>query len=272
MGAVAITRVINACVLLEFSTGAVLTDPYFDSHWFMRFEEPIGLGVHDLPQLAAILGGHGVFDHWQPQSLRSYAHRATTAVFASTTRMARTAWRAGFADVAVLGWGERREPALGLTVWCVPGERVAGMRTNSYVISDGNATVFIGTEARNLGPIDDVAANHRIDIAILPVNGARMLGRRLVMDAATAVEAAGRLGARMLVPIHYSQRPLPLILRAEVGTFAVEEGNAGSNMRVAVLAPGVRTVLTTAQTGRTAVLSRTQAGSSGLQLPPNGGP
>ena len=81
MTAIAITRIVNATVLIELASGSILTDPYFDSHWFMRFDEPIGLRADQLPPLAAILGGHGVFDHWQPRSLRAYptatSHRYT---------------------------------------------------------------------------------------------------------------------------------------------------------------------------------------------------
>jgi L-ascorbate metabolism protein UlaG (beta-lactamase superfamily) len=61
-----ITRVVHACVLLELGEDAVLTDPYFEQRWFMRLKEPIGMSVAELPRLTAILGGHGVFDHWQP--------------------------------------------------------------------------------------------------------------------------------------------------------------------------------------------------------------
>ena len=77
----AITRVINACVLLELGGDAVLTDPYFTNHWFMRFREPIGLTAHQLPRLSAILGGHSVFNHWQPSSLAPYEFKQTTPVF-----------------------------------------------------------------------------------------------------------------------------------------------------------------------------------------------
>jgi L-ascorbate metabolism protein UlaG (beta-lactamase superfamily) len=43
--ALSITRVVNACVLLELGEAAVLTDPYFQAHWFMRMHEPVGLEV-----------------------------------------------------------------------------------------------------------------------------------------------------------------------------------------------------------------------------------
>ncbi|MBL4686795.1 MAG: hypothetical protein JKY37_19515 [Nannocystaceae bacterium] len=59
----------TAYVLLQLGQDAVLTDPYFASHWFMRFRESVGMAVEELPKLSAIIGGHSVFDLWQPRSL-----------------------------------------------------------------------------------------------------------------------------------------------------------------------------------------------------------
>jgi L-ascorbate metabolism protein UlaG (beta-lactamase superfamily) len=81
-GSFAVTRVLNASVLLELPGGAVLTDPFFEPPWYLRFDEAAGLSAGQLPPLAALLGGHRVTDHWQPRSLRSYPYREGTAVYA----------------------------------------------------------------------------------------------------------------------------------------------------------------------------------------------
>jgi L-ascorbate metabolism protein UlaG (beta-lactamase superfamily) len=242
-GELAVTRVVNATVLLELPGGALLTDPYFDDHWFMRFREPIGMRVDELPPLAAILGGHGVFDHWQPRSLRRYPHARTTPVFVAIPRMARAARRAGFEHVEVLAWGETRVIDRDITVTCVPGERVTGMTTNSYVVTSGPITVFVGTEARRLDPIRAVARAHPIGVAVLPINGARLLGRPLVMDARTALDATEVLGAHTLVPIHYSQRPVPGLLRCPSGLADLEREAMGRSVAVRVCPPGMRTLV-----------------------------
>jgi L-ascorbate metabolism protein UlaG (beta-lactamase superfamily) len=217
---VAITRIVNATVLIEVAGAAILTDPYFDAHWFMRFDEPIGRRADQLPPLAAILGGHGVFDHWQPRSLRTYPYRSTTPVYVANNWMARTARRSGMPAVEVLRWGQERKLGADLVVTSVPGERIIGMRTNCYVIASAEANVYIGTEARDLAAIRAVSADHRIDVAILPINGARLVGRRLVMDAPAALRAAQLLGAHTLIPIHYGQRPIPPILAHPVASTA----------------------------------------------------
>jgi L-ascorbate metabolism protein UlaG (beta-lactamase superfamily) len=238
---IAITRIINATVLIELAGGSILTDPYFDRHWFMRFDEPIGLRADQLPLLAAILGGHGVFDHWQPKSLRPYPHHGVTPVFVANNLMAHSARKAGMHTVEVLGWGDQRKLGADLAVTSVPGERITGMRTNSYIVSSAGVSIFIGTEARDLGPIRAVATNHRIDVAILPTNGARLLGRRLVMDAPTAVRAAQLLGAHTLVPIHYAQRPLPPLLATTSPIHDLhKELTHASGLQVEILPPGLR--------------------------------
>jgi L-ascorbate metabolism protein UlaG (beta-lactamase superfamily) len=146
----AVTRVINACVLLELGDDAVLTDPYFTSHWFMRFREPIGLGVSQLPRLSAILGGHSVFDHWRPSSLGGYPYKQTTPVFVATKSMAASARSAGFEKVEILEWGERRRISGALELEVAPAQTVAGLKVNNYVLSTRDMRVFFGSEARDL--------------------------------------------------------------------------------------------------------------------------
>jgi L-ascorbate metabolism protein UlaG (beta-lactamase superfamily) len=214
---VTITRVINPCALIEVAGRAVLTDPYFDHHWFVPMNEPIGLRADQLPALAAILGGHRVFDHWQPRSLRGCPNRSTTPVLVASAGMARRARRAGFDQVEVIGWHETRGLGEGLTVECLPGERSGGMTTNAYLLTTPTVSVYVATEARHLEPITAFAASRQVDIAVLPIDGLRFAGRRLVMNAREALTAALTLGARTLVPIHYSQRSIPGLLACTSG-------------------------------------------------------
>lgn len=225
---VAVTRVVNACVLLDLDGEHVLTDPCFRPPRGIRFREPFGLRVEDLPVLTAIVVGHRVPDHWQPRSLQRYERRRETPVFVPTARMARAARRCGLAHAEVLRWGETRT-AGGLRIDCVPGERITGMRTNAYVITGASCSVLVATEARSVVPGEPV------DVAVLPIDGSRLLGRRLVMDAPTAAVAADRLGA-VLVPIHHSLRSRSPLLDCPSGPHELPP-------HVRVLDVGVRTVV-----------------------------
>lgn len=118
------------------------------------------------------------------------------------------------------------------------------MVTNSYLLSSAGRTVFVGTEACGLAPIRAAAAARRVDVALLPIDGTRLFGRRLVMDAAVAVEAARILGAQTLVPIHYAVRGLPGLLRCPSGPLDLPGPDAGpGSLAVRVLPTGLRTVI-----------------------------
>lgn len=231
-----VTRVVNACVLMTLDGVAVVTDPYFEARWFMRMREPIGLRVAGLPKLAAILGGHGVFDHWQPGSMSAYAFKRETPVFVATAAMARKALKAGFSLVEVIEWGARRHLAKGVTLEVSGGEVVAGLRTNHYVLA-GSRRVFVGTEARSLEPL---SAARPVDVALLPIDGSSLLGQPLVMNAAEAVEGARVLGAKVLIPFHYALRPVWPLLTTPSSIADLQPGNAG--LDVIRLAPGERWV------------------------------
>ena len=105
----AITRVANACVLLELNGHAVLTDPWFTERWYLRRGEPLGLGITELPPLTAIVATSFAANHWDLRALREYNHKTTTPVYVSTSRMARQARALGYPLVERLGWDEVRE-------------------------------------------------------------------------------------------------------------------------------------------------------------------
>jgi L-ascorbate metabolism protein UlaG (beta-lactamase superfamily) len=239
---VAITRIVNACVLLEFGDEAVLTDPYFRGHWFMRFREPIGLVVEQLPKLTAILGGHGVFDHWQPSSMHAYPFKAEAKVYVATRGMMTAARSAGFGDVEVLEWGAQRQLSASLGVEVTPRQTVTGMRVNNYVLTAGALRVFVGTEARDLEPLREYRRTRPpAHVVVAPIDGSSLLGHKLVMGPREAIAAAQILGARVLVPIHYANRSIPLLMQTP-GTIdeLLRLAKSARDLEVVRLAPGER--------------------------------
>ena len=208
-----VTRVVNASVLVESTNAAVLTDPYFTSHWFMRMREPIGVRPEELPKLSAIVGGHSVFDHWQPRSLEGYPHKRETPVFVATASMRKSALAAGFTDVEVVRWGERRRLSDDLEIEVVPAQRTAGFDVNNYVFTFPDVRVFFGSEARDIEPLRRYRSeSSSSDLALLPIDGSTLLGKKLVMNADDAIAAARALGANTLIPIHYAMKAIPPLL------------------------------------------------------------
>jgi L-ascorbate metabolism protein UlaG (beta-lactamase superfamily) len=52
---VAVTRIINSCVLIEIGGYAVLGDPWFHDRWYLRFGEMPGMRISELPKLGVVL-------------------------------------------------------------------------------------------------------------------------------------------------------------------------------------------------------------------------
>lgn len=211
-----ITRVINPCALITVDDATFLTDPYFESLRRLPMNEPIGARTDELPELAAVLGGHGAFDHWQLKSLRGVLP-PDLPVLVAHRRMLDRARRAGFVDVRQTSDGDRVQVTTSVAVTTVRGDRVMRNPTNHYLIQGDAGTVYVGTEACSLEPMRRVGGTHPIDIAVLPIDGLNFAGKQLVMDAETAIEAALALGARILAPFHYSQRSVPPLIRCRSG-------------------------------------------------------
>jgi L-ascorbate metabolism protein UlaG (beta-lactamase superfamily) len=240
---VSVTRVANACVLLEMDGHAILTDPWFTERWYLRRGEPLGLRVDELPRLTAIVATSFAANHWDLRALRDYPHKADTPVFVSAARMVRQARAIGYRLVEHLRWDETRDLTPTLSVEAVPAGRTLLWRNNAYVFSSDRTRVFFG------GEIEDVALVERyrgrrapVDVALLPVNGLRpVLGPPLVMGPRQAVAAAVTLGARTLLPVHdaHADDPLSLIFRRH-GSAVEAKALARPGLDVVCLTPGQR--------------------------------
>ena len=242
-----ITRVINACVLLEIGEDVVLTDPYFRNPGYHGIEEPVGMPVEALPKLSAIIGCLGVFDHWQIRSLDSYAYKQQTPIFCATNSMARKAKAAGFTQVEVVQWNEARQISERLSLEVLPAQHAAGMRVNNYLLDTPNLRIFFGSEACDLKPLREYRerANSRpIDVVFAPVNGLKLFGLlKLVMGGEEAVEATRILGAKTLVPIHDAHRRNLLFMVSPSSSGASAQAAAkvmGDEIHVVRLATGER--------------------------------
>src|ERR1041384_7319645 len=100
---IAVTRVVNSCVLLELDGHAVLTDPWFTERWWLRRGEPLGLGISELPPLAAIVVTNLATNHWDLRGLRALPAKEATPVYVPTAGMARRARALGFTRAEPLG-------------------------------------------------------------------------------------------------------------------------------------------------------------------------
>ena len=243
----AVTRIVNSCVLLEMRGRAVLTDPWFTERWHLHRGEGLGRSVADLPRLTAIVGSHLVPNHWDIRALAGDdGQRLSVPVITSHHRMTRQAHSAGFTAVYQLAPGDHVDLDGDVRVEALAAGAPFDLKNNSYVLSVPGLRVFFGGEARDLAPIRRHAdAAPPVDVALLPVNGLHVLfGPDLVMDAANAVEAARLLGARALVPIHDAHArdfPYAFVRRSSTGNDARAVAvTAAPALDVVLLHTGVR--------------------------------
>jgi L-ascorbate metabolism protein UlaG (beta-lactamase superfamily) len=238
-----VTRVANACVLLELNGHTVLTDPWFTERWYLRRGEPLGLTVSQLPPLTAIVATSFAANHWDLRALREYRHKSRTPVYVSTSRMARQARALGYSQVERLGWDETRELAAGLSVEAVPAGRTMKWPNNAYVLSSGGTKVFFGGEIADVAWLERYRAKRGpVTVALLPVNGLRpVIGPSLVMGPRQAVAGANAVDARVLVPIHdaHANDVLSLVFRRH-GSAEEAAAMAGADLDVVCLPPGER--------------------------------
>jgi L-ascorbate metabolism protein UlaG (beta-lactamase superfamily) len=240
---IAITRVVNSCVLLEMDGHAVLTDPWFTERWWLRRGEPLGLCIPDLPPLTAIVVTNLATNHWDLRALRDLPAKESTPLYVPTRGMARRARSLGFLRAERLTWGETRDIAPGVSLRVVPSGRTLVWPNNAYVFTAAGGRVFFGGEMGEVAPLERYRAEHpQVDLALLPVNGLRPLfGPSLVMGPGQAVAGSSALGARVLVPVHdaHGHDPLSWLFRT-AGTASDAVALAGPELRVMDLPTGKR--------------------------------
>lgn len=240
---IAVTRVVNSCVLLELDGHAVLTDPWFIERWCLRRGEPLGLRIADLPPLAGIVVTNLATNHWDLRGLRALPAKETTPLFVPTSGMARRARALGFLGAECLRWGQTRDIAPGVTMQVAPSGRTVVWPNNAYVFGAAGGRVFFGGEIAEVELIERYRAEQPpVDLALLPVNGLRpVFGPRLVMGPEQAVAGAAVLGARVLVPVHdaHGHDPLSRLFRTN-GTASDAVRLADPDLHVADVPTGER--------------------------------
>ncbi|MBL1420851.1 MAG: MBL fold metallo-hydrolase [Alphaproteobacteria bacterium] len=208
-----ITRNIHGSVLIEMDAYKILTDLFFTPYWFARRHEEFGIKAKDLPKLNAIIGCHGVFDHWHPKSMKDYKYKAETPVFCATQSMVNSAKRAGFTRAKILNWGESKNLD-GLQINAIQAQYALKFKVNNYTLEADGKRIFFGSETHDFEPLLAYAkTNPPVDLAILPIDGSTIIGQRLVCLPHEAINATRILGAKTMVPIHYSFKQIKPLFR-----------------------------------------------------------
>lgn len=199
-----VTMIRCSTLLLEHPLFRFLTDPWFGMS--MRglpvFRRP-GLAPEDLPPLDAVLVSHLHPDHFDLPALRRLCP-APSRVFMPPGGPAALGHPAGLPLVELAPWDTVNIGPI--TVSAVPGPHTGPPpdEVNYIVDIPGWGRVFFGGDARFDGRVLAKVARRfaPFRLALLPVGGTRILGRRTVMAPEDALRAARILDAALVIPIH----------------------------------------------------------------------
>ena len=198
---VSVTRIVHGSVVVSLHGTRVLVDPWMDAGWVFRQTEALGLVPDTLPTVRALLLTHEHRDHYDPALLRRIAPRIPLVL--TPPGLADRVRELGFTNVVALDWWETARVD-DVAVTAVPANHPA--HENGYVLEREGRRVYVAGDTRPFPELVDVATRFpKVDVALLPIGGQRLLGVLREMTPEQAAAAAKLLDARRVIPIHYGE-------------------------------------------------------------------
>jgi L-ascorbate metabolism protein UlaG (beta-lactamase superfamily) len=221
-GAMRVTFVNHATVLLQMDGVNVLTDPTWakrsDPVVGPRRRRPPGLRFEDLPPIDAVLVSHDHHDHMDLPTLRRLSAAFHPAVFVGLGNAAYLASK-GVSGGRDLDWWQSAEIAPGVRVTAVPArhtsqrglfDRDRTLWCGFVVSGPGGAAYFAGDTGfgAHFRLIHDRLPLLRL--ALLPIGGfvPEWYMHQQHMGPADAVHACDVLGAATCIPMHFGTFPI----------------------------------------------------------------
>lgn len=130
----------------------------------------------------------------------------------------------------------------GLKINAIEAQYALKFKVNNYILEADGTRVFFGSETKDFVPILAYAdANEPVDMAILPIDGSTIIGQQLVCLPHEAINAARILGAKTMVPIHYSFKQIKPLFRTPANIEDLKQAaKQAPDVEVAILPTGMR--------------------------------
>jgi L-ascorbate metabolism protein UlaG (beta-lactamase superfamily) len=213
-GALAVTAVGHATVMLTSPRTRVLTDPCFARFLFgLRRAREAALAPEDREAVDLVLISHAHPDHLHVPSLRKLPRSAVVIAPSGCLDLLAPL---GFADLIGLAPGEAHE-FRDLTVTAVPA-RHDGRRSPidprwrgalGFVIKTPDVGVYFAGDTAYFSGFAELGRRYRPDVALLPITGYLPLSEREThMSPLDALAAFEEIGAELLIPIAHGAFPL----------------------------------------------------------------
>jgi L-ascorbate metabolism protein UlaG (beta-lactamase superfamily) len=213
-GALAVTLVGHATVMLTTPTTRVLTDPCFARQlWGLYRATPAALDAGDLGAVDLVLISHAHRDHLHLPSLRRLPRSATVLAPAGCVDLISPLGFAGvvglepgatfgFRDVVVTAVPARHDGRRGLF-----DPRWRGAL--GYFIKSPDVGAYFAGDTAFYSGFRELGRRHRPNVALLPISGYLPLSEREThMSPLDAIAAFDELGADLLIPIAHGAFPL----------------------------------------------------------------
>jgi L-ascorbate metabolism protein UlaG (beta-lactamase superfamily) len=209
-GKLRITFIRTSSLLLEYEGYTALTDPWFQMN--MRglpvFRRP-GIELGDLPKIDGIIASHLHRDHFERAAVQAMIHPDLEV--AGTIGTAEYCAKMDVPAIHEMApWDTCEMGPLKLTA--TPAEHTGPLPPEvNFIIQCGQWTVFFGGDARWSDAYKQIGDRFpNIDVAILPIGGTLIFGKRTTMNPTDAVRACNYLRPRWVIPIHEGGEWLPV--------------------------------------------------------------
>ena len=228
--------------LLTIAGKRFLTDPWFFDPSFGTLSHAIGPAVSPdaVGALDFILVTHDHPDHFDPKALDRLDKRATPIV--AVKEHVAILRRLGFgAPILLEPWQSFPGPN-GIEIAAVPG--LHDIYEIGFVIKGGGLSVYFAGDSRLHKDLPAIAERHAPDVAILSVDGTRLIGSKdlWVMTPEDAVQAAQILKVKKVMPSHADTYFSDALVRNLNLATSIENAKPKFEKAVAAMLPGVTCV------------------------------
>ncbi|GEM_PF-1269781 len=204
-----VTPIRTSTVLIDCGGTTVLTDPWFGDRMSGRkvIRQP-AISLADLPRIDIVLASHLHTDHFDRSAVAVLAGRNPDLVVIGVRGTRRFMLESGDSsalDASVVHMKPWREVTVGpMRVLATPAKHTGPAPAEvNYVVDLHGWRLFFGGDARFSDAFGQVAQRcDDIDLALVPVGGTLIWGKRTTMAPEDAVKACSVLGARYAIGIH----------------------------------------------------------------------
>jgi len=198
-----VTMIRCSTLLLQWEDTCFLTDPWFAMHLrgLPCFRRP-GRNLDGIPALDAVFVSHLHPDHFDLTAVRRLRPSPGRVIFPPGALEALSDPDDDWEELAP--WESTRVGPV--EVWAVPGPHtLPGPEETNFVLDfPGWGKAFFGGDAKfDREVIEEIATKFApFRLAMLPVGGSRIFGKRTVMSPSDAEMATDMLQAEKVIPIH----------------------------------------------------------------------